>query len=94
MVPPPAGAQSSQRRFGSNGLKFKGRLFAMIAGERLVVKLPRRRVEELVASKDGVRFDPRHDGRVMKEWLSLNPKSGIDWLALAEEALEFAGSVT
>jgi hypothetical protein len=26
----------------------------------------------------------------MKEWLSLEPESGQDWLALAREALEFA----
>jgi hypothetical protein len=91
-VVPPVAPQSSRRRFGSNGLKLDGRLFAMLAGERLVVKLPKRRVDELVSSKDGMRYDPRHDGKVMKEWLSLGPDSAASWLALAEEALDFAGS--
>jgi hypothetical protein len=36
----------------------------------------------------------RHDGKVMKEWLSLHPKSGVNWLFLAEEASDFAGSLT
>ena len=92
-VVPPDAAPSSRKRFGSNGLKFNGRLFAMLAGERLVVKLPKRRVDELVASEDGTRFDPRHDGRVMKEWLSLDQRSDVSWMALAEEALDFARRV-
>ena len=28
----------------------------------------------------------------MREWLSLGPDSGQDWLALAREALDFARS--
>jgi hypothetical protein len=28
----------------------------------------------------------------MREWLSLDPGSGQDWLALAREALDFARS--
>ena len=90
VVPPAAAGKSSRREFGSNGLKFNGKLFAMLAGQTLVVKLPRRRVDELVASKDGARFDPRQDGKVMKEWLSVDPGSRANWLDLAEEALEFA----
>ncbi len=30
-VDPPATAQSSRRRFGSNGLKFNGKVFAILA---------------------------------------------------------------
>ena len=59
--------------------------------KRLIVKLPRTRVEALVASGDGEKFDPRHDGRLMKEWLVLNPTSRKSWLELAKEAIEFAG---
>ena len=79
-------------RFGSSGLKTGGRLFAMLVRGRLVVKLPRRRVDALVASGDGVRFDPRGDGRLMKEWLSLGPASEAEWLELAREAREFVAS--
>lgn len=78
--------------FGSAGqLKVGGKIFAMLVRDRLVVKLPRGRVDELIAAGDGERFDPRRDGRLMKEWLVLAPASGQDWLALAREALAFVG---
>ena len=81
----------SKPGFGSNGLWAGGKLFVMLTNGRLVVKLPRRRVDELVDAGDGERFDPGH-GRVMKEWLSLNPESLQDWFALAREALDYAVS--
>jgi TfoX/Sxy family transcriptional regulator of competence genes len=84
VTPPTLGAA-----FGSNGLRVRGRIFAMLTNDRLVVKLPRRRVDDLVAAGEGERFDPRRDGRVMKEWLSLSPTSRQDWTALAREALDF-----
>ncbi|MDQ6772730.1 MAG: TfoX/Sxy family protein [Candidatus Dormibacteraeota bacterium] len=80
----------ARRRFGGSGLKLGRRLFAMPVRGRLVVKLPRGRVDELVAAGAGERYDPRRDGRLMKEWLHLSPMSGEDWLGLATEALEFA----
>jgi hypothetical protein len=78
--------------FGSSALKVNGRIFAMLssAGE-FVVKLPRSRVDHLVASGEGERFDPGH-GRVMKEWLALHDDSKQDWAALATEALDFVTS--
>ena len=79
-------------KFGSSGLKSGGRLFAMLVRGRLVVKLPSRRVDALVASGDGVRYDPRRDGRLMKEWLSLEPAAEAEWLDLAREAREFVAS--
>jgi len=53
------------------------------------VKLPRARVDTLVAAKQGERFDPGH-GRLMKEWVVVEPGAG-DWLALAKEARAFVG---
>jgi hypothetical protein len=53
-----------------------------------VVKLPKPRVEALVASEHGSHFDPGH-GRLMKEWLSVAPTSDVEWLPLAREALAF-----
>ena len=79
------------RSFGSNGLKVDGKIFAMLTNDRLVVKLPRTRVDALVAAGEGERFDPRKNGRVMKEWLSLEPSSSEAWLGLAREALAFVG---
>ena len=62
-VTPPEPGPS--RKFGSSGLKVHGKIFAMLVRDRLVVKLPRRRVDALVSSEHGERFDPRHDGRLM-----------------------------
>jgi len=84
---PTAGSETS-RGFGADALKVDGRIFAMLTRDRLVVKLPRARVEELVAAGRGERFDPGH-GRLMKEWLHLSEADGDDWEALAREALVF-----
>ena len=78
----------SKKKFGSDALKIGGKIFAMLSHDRLVVKLPRARVDELVDAADGERFDPGH-GRVMKEWLSLDPSSELEWLPLAKEAMIF-----
>ena len=77
--------------FGSApGLRVSGRIFAMLVRDELVVKLPRSRVDELVSSGMGERFDPGH-GRTMKEWLSVAARSAADWVALAEEAFRYVG---
>jgi hypothetical protein len=46
-------------------------------------------VDELVAAGEGVRFDA-NKGTPMREWFSIDPESGLAWLPLATEALEFA----
>jgi hypothetical protein len=38
------------------------------------------------------RFDPRHDGRLMKEWVAVESTSEEEWLSLAREAMEFVAS--
>jgi hypothetical protein len=75
------------RAFGSNGLKVKEKLFALFTQGTLVVKLPRTRVAELVAAKQGAPFDPGH-GRLMKEWLTVT-NTRARWLELAREAHAF-----
>ena len=90
-VTPPDCAGAS-RRFGSAGLKVHGKIFAMLVRGRLVAKLPRTRVDALVLAGEGERYDPRRDGRLMREWLMLDPSSNLDWLALAKEALAFTRS--
>ncbi len=77
--------------FGSNpGLRVGGKIFAMLGrGGELVVKLPKERVDGLVASGVGQRFDPRHDGRLMKEWVTVPAKHAGHWEGLADEALAF-----
>lgn len=58
------------RMFSSTGLKTHGKTFAMLVKGRLVVKLPRDRVEELLVAGAGDRFHPGHR-RLMREWVSL-----------------------
>ena len=87
----PAVTLSTKRGFGEGTLQVGGSIFAMLSHDRLVVKLPRARVDSLIASGDGERFDPGH-GRLMKEWLSLSPDSTLDWPALAREGLTFVAS--
>lgn len=77
-------------KFGARALKAGGKIFAMLARDRLVVKLPRSRVDALVDAGEGERFDPGH-GRLMREWLSLDPGSDLPWADLAREALAFVG---
>jgi TfoX/Sxy family transcriptional regulator of competence genes len=71
----------------SYGLKVNGKIFAMFGKGRLVVKLPKARVDALVKSGRGERFDPGH-GRLMKEWIAFDTEAK-DWLELAEEACRF-----
>jgi hypothetical protein len=76
----------------SLGLKVDGKIFAMLVRGELVVKLPRERVDALVGSGRGHRFDPRGDGRLMKEWLVVEGPEP-PWLELAREAYRFVGGV-
>ena len=85
-------AGSRKGMFGSSGrLKTSDRIFAMLVRGKLVVKLPRQRVDMLVVSGEGERFDPGH-GRLMKEWFVCGPGLEREWLALAREALSYVAS--
>jgi hypothetical protein len=86
VTPPPGGSG-----FGRSALRWQGRIFAMHVRGRLVVKLPAGRVDDLVTAGEGAHFDA-NKGTPMREWLSLDPGSGLEWLPLAREALDFARS--
>jgi hypothetical protein len=79
--------QPGARKFGSNGLKVDGKLFALFTQGTLVVKLPNDRVAALVASGVGKPFDPGH-GRLMKGWLTVTSAKAA-WIDLAKEAHGF-----
>ena len=80
--------------FGSRpGLRLGKKVFAMLGAQgELVVKLPRDRVDALVASGAGARFDPRRDGRLMKEWATVPIARSGQWGRLVGEAFEFVGA--
>lgn len=81
-------AHGGGKGFGSGALKVKGKIFAMISSKgEFVVKLPNKRVGELVESGKGELFDPGH-GRLMKEWIVIGPGKS-DWVDLAKEACDF-----
>ena len=86
----PGVSSPAKRGFGSTGqLRVNDKIFAMLVRGRLVLKLSRPRVAALAAAGQGEPFNPRRDGRLMKEWLVLAPESELDWLSLAREALAF-----
>ena len=75
--------------FGLNpGLRVDSHIFAMLVRDRLVVKLPKDRVDELVASGSAVHFDTGK-GRPMREWAMVDPASDVEWDRVAIEAHAF-----
>ena len=93
-------AVGPQRAFGSTSLKTNGKIFAMLVKGRLVVKLDRKRVDELVAAgrgrgrsipataefrRSGSRSRPTSDDA----WLSSAPRSPRhSWLRRESAPLE------
>jgi len=82
---------SGRRGFGSDALTVDGRIFAMVSGGRLVLKLPAKRVVELIERGDGAPFDAGK-GRPMREWVALTDASSRRWSSLAAEACNFVGA--
>ena len=84
VIPPAEGSG-----FGASALKVDGRIFAMLVGDVLVLKLPKSRVDALVTAGEGGPFDAGK-GRPMREWVTLAPDA--DWTALAREARAFVSA--
>lgn len=77
--------------FGSGALKVSGKIFAMLDSQKqFVVKLPKSRVDELIASGAGSRFEPRM-GKPIKEWLVVGKEESAV-IELAKEACAFVRS--
>ena len=82
---------SGRRSFGSSALKVNGSIFAMLTSGHLVVKLPRDRVDALIADGTGGPFDAGK-GKPMKEWLTVLQGDDETWVTLTGEAFAFVGS--
>jgi hypothetical protein len=82
-------AAAGGRRSGAPALRRHGRIFAMLSAGRLVVKLPRSRVDHLVGAGLGTRFEGP-PGTPLKEWFVLAADSRLPWLDLSTEAAEHA----
>ena len=76
------------RMFGSPVLKVEGKVFAMLVKGRLVVKLPRKRVDDLLVLGLGEPFDPGH-GKPSREWVAVDANVSRRWGPLVDEAREF-----
>jgi len=73
----------------STGLRTGNKFFAFVSRGDLVVKIPRERVAELIASGEGRPFESGR--RVMKEWVRLSPGGEEACAAYVAEARRFAG---
>jgi hypothetical protein len=84
----PAVIQPERRGFARGGLMRDGKLFAVLRGDELLLKLPTNRVAQLISSGHGSPFDA-NKGKPMKEWVTA--RMTADWPALAREAFDFVG---
>lgn len=71
-------------------LRYEGRFFAALDGktQALLVKLPARRVGEVIGAGHGEPFAPA--GRTFREWVALPQPDRRRWRALLAEAKAFA----
>ncbi|MGD9749595.1 MAG: hypothetical protein AB7W59_01225 [Acidimicrobiia bacterium] len=74
---------------GGRCARVSGEFLALVdfQGGGLVVKLPRGRVEELIADGEGRPFAPA--GRVFKEWVSVPSADRERWMELLVEGIAF-----
>ena len=78
--------------FGSNALKVRGKIFAMISSKgKLTVKLSAARATFIVDESGGDYFNPGH-GRKMKQWIELRSVTS-EWAELVWEARRYVGCV-
>ena len=81
---------AGRRGFGRGTLQVGGRIFAMISNGRLVLKLPKGRVAELIATGVGAPFDAGK-ARPLAEWVVVVDADDATWRDLAREAAAFVG---
>lgn len=83
---------SRAKMFGGVALKTTNKVFACLYKGKLVVKLSKDRCGDLIRSGTAEPFDPGM-GRVMKEWVAIDPRAQEEWRALMDEARAFVASL-
>lgn len=81
---------SRSTMMGTPCLRCDGRFLAMVdhRTDALLVKLPERRVSELIDAGKGEPFAPA--GRTFREWVAVPVPDRARWSALLDEAKAFA----
>jgi hypothetical protein len=74
--------------FGAPALKLDGKIFVALRRGALLARLGAEEVDQRVARRQGVRFDPSGKGRPMKDWLDSSVEYD-EWVELALGALAF-----
>ena len=88
---------SQAKMFGSPGLKIKGKVFAFLMKSKLILKLPKEKVDELIAAKKGRHFGHMfapNNWKPMKEWVEVTLDDERTCLKLAQEAKDFVSKIT
>ena len=75
------------QRMNANSFCVHNKVFAMRVGDDLVLKLPPKRVAELIEA--AVAGPHVVAGRPMKEWALIEPAQEKRWLDVAKESLEY-----
>ena len=86
---------SQSKMFGSPGLKISGKVFAFLMNGNLVLKLPEKQVDALVAVKEGKQFGhifAPGNWRPMKQWVVVTSTDRTTWVKLAQNAKDFVAS--
>jgi hypothetical protein len=73
---------------GAQGLKYKGRMFAMFYKGDLTVKLAPERVQEVIRNGHGFAHDPG-TGKPMKDRVLIPVSNQGSWIQFCEESLEY-----
>ena len=74
----------------SDGLRIRGKIYAINKDDELILKLPAERVEDLIATGTGHAWGPG-TGRIMREWIAIPGAHHAEWAPLTEEARTFVG---
>jgi hypothetical protein len=80
------------RMMSGQVLSIRGKIYAMLVRDQLVVKIPAAQAAELIAAGTAVAFQPR-PGRQMREWVAVDPPppgagDGI-WPDLVDDARRY-----